>query len=875
MKELRVAIGLLLWCVNGMVQAQTVCEGRIKDAETGQAISDVICSVMKLDGVNLSAYTVSGKDGYYRLRFSAETDSVWLRFALLGYKTLLVSADVAACRQEIIMTPSRIDLKEVTVKASPVWVKGDTINYRVDAFRGQQDRVIGDILEKIPGIKVGEKGTVTYQGKPINRFYIEGMDLMRNKYGIATRSIPADAIEQVQILENHQPIKLLRNREFSEQAALNLKLKSDKTGQLVAETEAGGGLSGEEGIWRGKLTGMEIMRQWQSLFTLKTNNIGDNLGNELSDQNLELADMLNGMPPYPSDLMEPEDLRTLPVEEKRYMRNRSYAATLNQLWRINDDSQVRLSLTYLKDRNKQHMQNVNRYWLGEEELEWNTDSRLKKDSHMGEAVFSWTKNASACYLDEELKFYGKWNKAASDVTGSQQVEQRFKIPTYLVQNKLDLVKSRGGKNWRFYSFLRYAGQPQHLHVTADTTDVSGIGLLKQNTDRQQFYTQNRTGFSWTKGESFFKMGVSFTASLEDLKSGLYPEIFDMERNTNRLRWNRWEYEIQPEYIIKGEQNRLEIAVPLQVLDLCANPREEAGKIHYTRLWAFPACRFYHTFNSYWNSKVSYRMQKELGDAVDFAEGIRMVNFRTFRSGMAIPEQRLSHTFSAAVTYRNPLRIMFFNLSAIYRLQHVNQVSVKSFGEDYTWHRRISKERNPRYWIVNGRFGKYWDTWKTNLAFDAGYTCTLFEQLQQKSRWNVTAHGLYISPQADIEPVAWCRLNLRAEYAGNKIKTSGYTSQWLSDWKTHAAAYFFPASRWQLALKGEYVQNKLVDTPDLRLFFLDTELKYIFPRCELALVCDNIFNKRIYSSASYDGRNTYSSSCDLRERSIFVSYAFKL
>lgn len=794
MKELRVAIGLLLWCVNGMVQAQTVCEGRIKDAETGQAISDVICSVMKLDGVNLSAYTVSGKDGYYRLRFSAETDSVWLRFALLGYKTLLVSADVAACRQEIIMTPSRIDLKEVTVKASPVWVKGDTINYRVDAFRGQQDRVIGDILEKIPGIKVGEKGTVTYQGKPINRFYIEGMDLMR---------------------------------------------------------------------------------QWQSLFTLKTNNIGDNLGNELSDQNLELADMLNGMPPYPSDLMEPEDLRTLPVEEKRYMRNRSYAATLNQLWRINDDSQVRLSLTYLKDRNKQHMQNVNRYWLGEEELEWNTDSRLKKDSHMGEAVFSWTKNASACYLDEELKFYGKWNKAASDVTGSQQVEQRFKIPTYLVQNKLDLVKSRGEKNWRFYSFLRYAGQPQHLHVTADTTDVSGIGLLKQNTDRQQFYTQNRTGFSWTKGESFFKMGVSFTASLEDLKSGLYPEIFDMERNTNRLRWNRWEYEIQPEYIIKGEQNRLEIAVPLQVLDLCANPREEAGKIHYTRLWAFPACRFYHTFNSYWNSKVSYRMQKELGDAVDFAEGIRMVNFRTFRSGMAVPEQRLSHTFSAAVTYRNPLRIMFFNLSAIYRLQHVNQVSVKSFGEDYTWHRRISKERNPRYWIVNGRFGKYWDTWKTNLAFDAGYTCTLFEQLQQKSRWNVTAHGLYISPQADIEPVAWCRLNLRAEYAGNKIKTSGYTSQWLSDWKTRAAVYFFLASRWQLALKGEYVQNKLVDTPDLRLFFLDTELKYIFPRCELALVCDNIFNKRIYSSASYDGRNTYSSSCDLRERSIFVSYAFKL
>lgn len=875
MKRLRVGICLLLWSVNSIAQIHIVCEGRIKDAETGLAVSDVICSAVSLNEVDLLAYTMSDKDGQYQLHFSATTDSVLLRFALLGYKTVLIPIGKTACRQDIIMEPSRIQLREVTVKASPVWTKGDTINYRVDAFRGQQDRVIGDVLEKIPGLKVGEKGTITYQGKPINRFYIEGMDLMRNKYGIATRSIPADVIEQVQILENHQPIKLLREREFSEQAALNLKLKSDKIGQFVGNAEAGAGLSDRAGIWQGKLTGMEIMRRWQSLFTFKTNNIGDNLSDELSDQRLELADLLDGVPSYPSDLMEPENLQTLPVEEKRYMWNQSYSATLNQLWRVNDDSQLRLSLAYLKDRNKQHIENMNRYWLGTEELEWNTVSRLRDDTHMGEAVFSWTTNASALYVDEELKLYGKWDKVTSDITGSQQVGQHFKLPLYLVQNKLDLLKSMGKKNWRFYSFLRYSGQPQHLSVVADTVDISGIGLLKQNTNRQQFYTLNRSGFSWTKGKSLFKMGVSFTAALENLKSGLYPGIFETERSTNRLGWNRWEYGIQPEYVLKGEQSRLEIAVPLQILDLSANPHINVGKIHYTRLWAFPSWRFYHTFSPYWSSKISYGMRKELGEMSDFAEGIRMVDFRTFRRGIASPEQRLSHTFSVAVSYRNPLRIMFFNLSAIYRLQHVNQVSVISFGENYTLHRRINKNSNRRYWIINGSLGKYWDAWKTNLAFDAGYTRTLFEQFQQSNQWNVIAYGLHMGAQLDIGPTDWSRLRLKAEYAGNKIETSGYASQWLSDWKTRAAAYFFPTSRWQFALKGEYVQNKLIEIPDLRLFFMDTELKYISSYCEVSLICGNILNKRFYSSSSYDGRNSYSSSYDLRGRSLLVSCAFKL
>ena len=146
--------------------------------------------------------------------------------------------------------------------------------------------MIGDVLKKLPGIKVSENGAITYQGEPINRFYIEGLDLLRAKYGIATNNIPADAVEKVQVLENHQPVKLLRDQVFSQQAAINLKLKKEKLGRPVINAEAGGGFTSSEGLWEGKLMAMEMARSWQSLYTFKTNNTGRNLTDELSDHGL-------------------------------------------------------------------------------------------------------------------------------------------------------------------------------------------------------------------------------------------------------------------------------------------------------------------------------------------------------------------------------------------------------------------------------------------------------------------------------------------------------------------------------------------------------------------------------------------------------------
>ena len=76
----------------------------------------------------------------------------------------------------------------------------------------------------MPGIAINEDGSIEYQGKKINKFYIEGMDLLGGKYTQASENIDVDKVKKIQVFERHQPIKALKNTSFSEQAALNIVL---------------------------------------------------------------------------------------------------------------------------------------------------------------------------------------------------------------------------------------------------------------------------------------------------------------------------------------------------------------------------------------------------------------------------------------------------------------------------------------------------------------------------------------------------------------------------------------------------------------------------------------------------------------------------
>lgn len=111
-----------------------------------------------------------------------------MRFLLLLF--CLLSATMIQAQSKWRDKPVKnIELKEVTIKAQKTRQRGDTLVYSVATFAKDDDRSIGDVLKKMPGIQVAEDGKITYNGTPINKFYIEGKDLLQGRYGLATNGV--------------------------------------------------------------------------------------------------------------------------------------------------------------------------------------------------------------------------------------------------------------------------------------------------------------------------------------------------------------------------------------------------------------------------------------------------------------------------------------------------------------------------------------------------------------------------------------------------------------------------------------------------------------------------------------------------------------
>ena len=173
---MKLLISLTLTWVFGFslpLLAQDKLHGRVTDAETSRPLEAVMISVMR-DGMTID-YTLTDANGRYSLPWHHE-GTLQVSASLLGYGRQ--TCDVSAGRQlDFALQTESIVLKEVEIRPGRISSRRDTIRYNLADFATAKDTHIKDVLKRLPGIDVKENGTVTYKGKPIDHFLVEGMDV--------------------------------------------------------------------------------------------------------------------------------------------------------------------------------------------------------------------------------------------------------------------------------------------------------------------------------------------------------------------------------------------------------------------------------------------------------------------------------------------------------------------------------------------------------------------------------------------------------------------------------------------------------------------------------------------------------------------------
>ncbi|MDE5629865.1 MAG: carboxypeptidase-like regulatory domain-containing protein, partial [Muribaculaceae bacterium] len=198
--------------------AQLGISGKVVDNATDESLTGASVIVKGADG-KIKKFATTKSDGSFEISLPS-IDGCRLEVSMMSFAKQVIPLDSVSFPLTVRLEAGKTILKEVTVKAERIREQGDTITYNVGSFAQQQDRSIGDVLKRMPGINVESSGKIQYQGEDINKFYIEGSDLLGGKYGIATNGISHEDVGAVEVMENHQPMQVLSGISFSDKAAI-------------------------------------------------------------------------------------------------------------------------------------------------------------------------------------------------------------------------------------------------------------------------------------------------------------------------------------------------------------------------------------------------------------------------------------------------------------------------------------------------------------------------------------------------------------------------------------------------------------------------------------------------------------------------------
>jgi hypothetical protein len=226
-------------------------QGVVLDSATTQPLREASVSLLLARDSSYVTFSLSDGSGRYVLR-GLRPGRYLLLVNVLGYRALLRPVEVVAGAPVLEVPPLRPrpepqQLAEVVVthERAPVSMRGDTVAFSARAFKTQPNAPVEQLLKKLPGLEVDRDGTIRAQGKAVDKLLVDGKPFFGGDPKMATRNLPADIIDQVQLYDQQSEAANLSGIDSGErQRTLNLVTRRDKRKGYFGTEQAGAGLAG-------------------------------------------------------------------------------------------------------------------------------------------------------------------------------------------------------------------------------------------------------------------------------------------------------------------------------------------------------------------------------------------------------------------------------------------------------------------------------------------------------------------------------------------------------------------------------------------------------------------------------------------------------
>ncbi len=248
MRKVYLLLALLGSVFVSSAQRNGVVKGVAFDTLAKQPVAMATITVLEKKDSSLVTFTMTDAQGRFELKGLSNGEYRLLITHVNYHSTNILFTISDENKQKdfgsISMNDAAKVLGEVVVsnEAPPVTMIGDTVQYNSGSFRVQPNANVEELLKKLPGVKVDKDGNVTAQGEKVNRVLVDGKEFFGNDPKIATRNLPADAVDKVQVYDRQSDqAQLTGFDDGNYEKTINLKLKKDKKKGLFGKIMAGAG----------------------------------------------------------------------------------------------------------------------------------------------------------------------------------------------------------------------------------------------------------------------------------------------------------------------------------------------------------------------------------------------------------------------------------------------------------------------------------------------------------------------------------------------------------------------------------------------------------------------------------------------------------
>lgn len=865
----------------------TEISGKVIDAKTKKGLQ-AITVLLKNNENKIIAFKSSDKDGSFSLRTSKDITGAYIEVNHLGYKKKRIDGVGIGAVQTIELEENTILLEDVEIKSRPhVRQQGDTLSYNVSSFAQDEDRSIGDVLKRMPGIEVSESGQIKYQGKSVSNFYLDGDDLLKDKYSIGTKTIAHKLVQDVQVLNNHEHMKVLKNKRYTEEVAINLVIKDEAKISVSGQAKLGAGLPKQYDLESNTVL---FNKRYKGLNVLQGNNIGNELQGDLVGFNSSSILARLGRTQI-NNLLTLGTVGNPPLAKTHYFMNNSVGVNANNMYKLKKDWQLTSNIQGVYERSTKNFAGRTTYLTENGNISFDESQYAKTREWLGSFNFALAKNIERFYFNNEFAWeYEDENSLATLTSNTSLFDLSRNHLIKGLKNKMDYVPAlKNGNIIQFGWYLNYGSKPQTLEVIPGVFNV----LLKegepydrtiQNVEVPSWLTNLSLGYRLPKGKIGQYYSVNLTADKQNLQSDI--EILDggsaikldAKDTQNDMQWLRFSIGIQASYDYRYRRFSSQLILPLafqntSYKDPLFQLSENLDKVMFS-----PSFSSKYNLDPENELSFNYQRSNTFGNIEDVYRGLIVRNYRMISNNTAGINESISNNFGLNYKTGRTVKLLFYNVGLTYTISQATTMISNRIEEDNSQVILVQQENEVKNYGVNVGFDKYLFNWATTIKIGSSIAWTDYNQIFNDELLPFLNTTYTISPR--IEAKVWKKLNL--SYFGNLGWTT--TKQLKANHGLDRNTFNitqnlgFPITLFKgfhMRVSGRHLFSQQQNLKDINYLFLDTFMRYTYKKwkTDFELNITNIGNIKKFETYNINANMQSQNNYELRGRMAILKAVF--